>query len=94
MFINHIKKDKLLKSIIFLRRTLCGYDFKPPHKEPTFCDCKYGVKQEKDWDSEQTGCPELKCVEYLLSHISTDEFNNIMKRSNNYAESAPQPDEG
>ncbi len=79
-------KDEIYRVIHRLRRERCAYDpygFSPlynEYKEPIICDCKYGY--HNDISSEQTGCPELRCIEQLLKNITDKEYSDIMGRSN------------
>lgn len=42
------------------------------------CDCKYGLQSLTPGGGEVTGCPELRCVYYLLEHMTDEEWNRRM----------------
>jgi hypothetical protein len=42
------------------------------------CDCKYGLQSHTPGGGETTGCPELRCVYYLLEHMTDEEWNSRM----------------
>jgi hypothetical protein len=78
--------ETLRKYIHLLRRTKCSYDGMMFEKEPSTCDCKYGIDlspegaEQRRFGGEQTGCPELRNIEINLNNITQDEFNEIANR--------------
>jgi hypothetical protein len=81
-----IKDRQYIRDFIHdIQRRLCCYDMYPIRKEeksiPDFCDCKYGSKDILHTHGEQTGCPEMRCLVELLSTMTDDEYNAIMKRA-------------
>lgn len=68
--------------VTFFRRKACCYDGFLSDKEPFTCDCKFGIDVAKPYEDqgEQTGCPELRCVEALLDNITDEEFEEISTR--------------
>lgn len=72
----HKNTDKvdLAAALEYVRRTICCYSL--DIERDVRCDCKYGLSIEdgerRGVGSEQTGCPELREVIYLLLHGNTD----------------------
>lgn len=72
-------KEELAAALEVVRRRICGYNsagFTDDFSQDNRCDCKYGANIDKiisgeqkfSWGSEQTGCPELRSVIYMLLH--------------------------
>lgn len=82
----HDRKE-IFNAIYIMRREKCCYDSSFALNgidgiEPSTCDCKYGYPGQKiNGIGEQTGCPELRCVEDLLKNITDKEYEKIMYRS-------------
>lgn len=83
------KRNKILSVVTLLRRMNCCYDMlMQKGREPVTCDCKYGMKEPQENSiqgvfhrGEQTGCPELRCVEALLKYMTDKEYELIMNRA-------------
>lgn len=74
-------KSQLIATISILQRENCVYDHIGFAQPAIFCDCKYGYKgKNKSDSSEQTGCPELRCVLHLLNKMTEKEYKKIMER--------------
>lgn len=77
-------KEKLQEFVYRTQRNFCQYDSfshgVKDSKPPSFCDCKYGAELPNDGPSEQTGCPELRCVSEILKHMTYEEYTMIMRR--------------
>lgn len=77
-------KDTLQTAIDILQRECCVYDHYEPDSErlpPSFCDCKYGYSGDKKY-SEQSACPELRCVSHLLKVMTDEEYAILINRKN------------
>ena len=79
-----VTRKELLKTIHSMRRRACCYDG-GEKKEPSFCDCKYGAKSMENPSmlahlGEQTGCPELRSVEHILSVMKDSEYEKLVRR--------------
>ena len=63
-------KVALAAALEYVRRKVCCYNLSI--ERDVHCDCKYGLSIEdgerRSVSSEQTGCPELREVIYLLLH--------------------------
>jgi len=76
---NIIEKDRLKNSLQKIQKKLCAYINQP-------CDCKL-IQENTDNNiictkSETgSGCPELFSVIRMLSLMTNEEYNSIMKRS-------------
>lgn len=94
---NFTSRANLLKTVTSLRRALCQYDALMHKKAPSFCDCKYGrvfVKGDTPGSfamHEMTGCPELRCVEYLLQVLTDDEYKSLTERTQPSANFVAEP---
>lgn len=77
-----VNKDRLAKTLHDMQRNVCAYDG-GKDRAPDFCDCKYGWEGNKfyDYQTEQTGCPELRLAELLISTMTEEEYNELLKRS-------------
>ena len=68
-------KEALAQALEAVRRKICHYNMIDSGHD-TQCDCKYGLSIDKilsgevkySYGSEQTGCPELRSVIYMLLH--------------------------
>lgn len=70
-------RENVLTSIIKLGQQKCCYaGGEWPHTRR--CDCKYGGPAKAG--SEQTGCPELRNLEWLLTRMTDEEYKSIMER--------------
>lgn len=68
---------ELAKALEAVRRRICAYNMGLDPSRDVRCDCKYGLSIDKIiageyQSSEQTGCPELRSVIYLLLHGEED----------------------
>jgi hypothetical protein len=71
-----IERHELIANIEKLRKNLCCY---ATHDR---CDCKYGVAEKKMFENkitEQTGCPELRCVLLVLSNMTDEEYSKCLE---------------
>ena len=72
-------RENVLTSVIKLGDQICCYGGGVwPHTRR--CDCKYGGPDSHGHFSEQTGCPELRNLEWLLSRMTDEEYKSIMER--------------
>lgn len=68
-------KEALAQALEAVRRVVCQYNM-IDFGQDVLCDCKYGLSIDKivsgevkfSYSSEQTGCPELRSVIYMLLH--------------------------
>lgn len=76
-----VDKGKLLEGLAGARQRSCCY------VGPT-CDCKYGIREKemspidfmyKDL-GEKTGCPEIRQAHAILSEMTDNEYETILKR--------------
>lgn len=75
-FLHTQDKEALAKALEAVRRRICAYNMGMSMDEDRRCDCKYGLDIDKlvsgevkySIGSEQTGCPELRTVIYMLLH--------------------------
>lgn len=78
-------KEQLVEALKIVREQVCGYF--PSSR----CDCKYGLSEnriERDkigrptihFDSEQTGCPELREVTYLLECMDDEDIQDVINK--------------
>lgn len=69
-------KEALAQALEAVRRRICCYNMGFDPSRDVRCDCKYGLSIDKivsgeekfSLGSEQTGCPELRSVIYMLLH--------------------------
>jgi hypothetical protein len=77
-----IDRRQLIENLKVLRRNVCCYmnsDLGP-------CDCKFGPLDNWDktlsptlkYNSENTGCPELRETIMLLEKMSDEDFENYL----------------
>lgn len=64
----HTNPLLLARALEAVRRRTCAYG---AHGALT-CDCKYGLDENTFRSSEQTGCPELRCVIEALLALAGD----------------------
>ncbi len=77
VFRHALEKDNLLAAIKVARKRACCY-------MGDTCDCKYGASDPDNYDpltysGEQTGCPELREVIWLLHCMTEDQYADIVK---------------
>ncbi len=69
-------REEALAALEVLGAYHCGYS----HKEwATFCDCKFGGPTLTG--DEQTGCPELRSIQAVISKMSDDEWFEGQQRT-------------
>lgn len=72
-------KEAIAQALEVVRRKVCIYNpgpFTGDWTKDPLCDCKYGLsidkvvagEQSPSLANEQTGCPELRSVIYMLLH--------------------------
>ena len=79
MFIS-VNKKQLLHTLKQLQGFHCCYSI---DGGPTsFCDCKYGGKHldgRTRSGGEDTGCPELRVAEYIISQLTDEEYDKLIQ---------------
>lgn len=58
---------KLLRAVLRLRAEVCAYSADP-------CDCKFGLGSDEPPSEEQTGCPELATLAFLLASLGDGDW--------------------
>lgn len=71
-------RDKVLRAVELLGDRVCCYAGASWLER--ICDCKYGGPTEAY--SEQTGCPELRNVQHVLSVMTDAEWEALLNREN------------
>jgi hypothetical protein len=69
-----IKKDQLVRNLVKLSVSLCGYCGN------SRCDCKY-MPDDSNGHSETTGCPETRMAADLINAMGVQEFFALAKRA-------------
>lgn len=91
-----VSRERVLEVIELLAKGVCEYYHDPTCKKPlTVCDCKYGGRnimanvrnlpdeQRRELGllpGEQTGCPELRLVGFIMQNMTAEEFKTILER--------------
>ena len=78
------KKEQVENALRLMQRKVCCYDglFRN-NPAPATCDCKYGynpLPNDHSYDTERTGCPELRTVVCLLEKMTEREYHTILAR--------------
>ena len=71
-----IERQELIENVERLRKNLCCYS------TPDRCDCKYGVAEKHIFENsmtEQTGCPELRCVLLVLQNMTDEDYSKCLE---------------
>ena len=76
----HGTRQKVINTVVKLGENVCCYGG-GTWPETRFCDCKYGGPTGQGY-SETTGCPELRTIHWILTHMSDDEFNAYFTKEN------------
>lgn len=74
----YVTREEIIQAIILLGDQRCVYGGQDWLNR--FCDCKYGGPDSKGYGSEESGCPELRVVEAILSNITDEEYESILSR--------------
>lgn len=80
MFVSN--RQDTLAAIEKMGAAVCTYTMGDAKWTETRCDCKYGISDKWPWGygAEQTGCPTLRAVHSLLSAISDQEWDELIRR--------------
>jgi len=84
-----LDRESIKKALHIMQRQHCSYDMMSVRADtrdapPPMCDCKYGYGVDVERFGEKTGCPELRCAVELLSLMTDDEYNSIIKRQSSF----------
>lgn len=78
-----ITRDQLLDALERLGKGVCCYLQDRTGNTPIRpCSCKYGARDalKSSPGGEQTGCPEVRLVGYIIQSMTPEEFKTILER--------------
>ena len=69
-------RKKIIKALENVQVNICEYS----NSIYDFCDCKFGIDEQKNRVGEKSGCPEVKSAIMVIGLMTDREFESVIKR--------------
>jgi len=80
-----MKREEFAQALDMVRRKVCYYDgvgqHDPDAKQPSKCDCKFGIRTRTFRGGEESGCPEMRVAVRIIETMSDRSFKVALKQA-------------